>query len=70
VATYDNPTQKMAPGVMAHMVGLFVPDDMNKWPKLDTADPTLRKDLASLQVPGYGDTGAGTGHEHMQNQQR
>jgi len=70
VATYDNPTQKTASGVMAHMAGLFVPDDMRKWPKLDTADPALRKDLASLQVPGYGDPDAGSGHEQMQHQQQ
>ena len=61
VGVYDNPTSKTAPGVMAHMVGLFVPDDMGQWPKVDTTDPTLRKDLASLQVPGYGEAGA----EHM-----
>ena len=70
VGTYDNPTQKTAPGVMAHMVGLFVPDDMSKWPKVDTADPTLRKDLASLQVPGYGDADAGSSQEHMHHQQQ
>ena len=37
VGTYDNPTQKASPGVMAHMVGLFVPDDLSKWPKVDTS---------------------------------
>ena len=26
---------------MAHMVGLFVPDDMSKWPKIDPSDPDL-----------------------------
>jgi len=71
VATYDNPTRKTEPGVMAHMAGLFVPDDMSKWPKLDTSDPTVRKDLASLQVPGYGNEPGGSsdqnhmGHEGM-----
>jgi len=70
VATYDNPSQKTSPGVMAHMVGLFVPDDMTKWPKLDTSDPTLRKDLASLQVPGYADADGGTSPEHMHHQQQ
>jgi hypothetical protein len=62
VGVYDNPTDKASVGVMAHMVGLFVPDDMSKWPKVDTADPTLRKDLASLQVPGYDDAGGGDMH--------
>ena len=67
VGVYDNPTNKTEYGVMAHMVGLFVPDNMAQWPKLDTSDPTLRKDLASLHVPGYGEagTGAGAGSDHM-----
>jgi hypothetical protein len=63
VGVYDNPTTKTSYGVMAHMVGLFVPDDLGKWPKVDTADPTLRKDLASLQVPGYAEPS--DGHEKM-----
>lgn len=69
VGVYDNPSKKTEYGVMAHMVGLFVPDNMAQWPKVDTSDPTLRKDLASLHVPGYGDAGAGGGgggdHMHM-----
>jgi hypothetical protein len=59
VAVYDNPTGKLRPnGAMAHMVGLFVPDDMSKWPPVDKSDPTMRRDLASLQVPGYEDARA------------
>jgi hypothetical protein len=70
VGLYDNPSNKTEYSVMAHMVGLFVPDNMAEWPKVDTSDPTLRKDLASLHVPGYGDAGAGAGagggdHMHM-----
>ena len=42
---------------MAHMVGLFVPDDMSKWPKIDPNDPDYRRDLAQLQVEG-GQVGA------------
>ena len=64
VGAYDNPTDKTSPGVMAHMVGLFVPDDMSKWPKVDTADPTMRKDLASLQVPGYAQPAGANEHMH------
>jgi hypothetical protein len=64
VGVYDNPTNKTEVGVMAHMVGLFVPDDMSQWPKVDPSDPTLRKDLASLKVPGYGDAGGGMQHMH------
>ena len=37
---------------MAHMVGLFVPNDMSKWPEIDPSDPTYQRDLASLQVRG------------------
>jgi hypothetical protein len=28
---------------------------MNQWPAVDKTDPTMRRDLASLQVPGYED---------------
>jgi hypothetical protein len=33
---------------MAHMVGLFAPDDITKWPAIDLEDPEYQKDLASL----------------------
>jgi hypothetical protein len=53
VAEYDNPTGRMlSKGAMAHMVGLFVPDDMKRWPAIDPQDPTYRRDLASLDVHG------------------
>jgi len=53
VGEYDNPTNETkVKGAMAHMVGLFVPDDMSKWPRIDPADPTYQRDLASLQVRG------------------
>ncbi len=53
VGEYDNPTgETRVKGAMAHMVGLFVPDDMSKWPKIDPSDPTYQRDLASLQVRG------------------
>ncbi|HEX5387607.1 MAG TPA: hypothetical protein VFW66_12950 [Gemmatimonadales bacterium] len=55
VAEYDNPTGKTIPsGAMASMVGLFAPDDMSKLPPVDPTDPTMQKDLASLQVPVSG----------------
>ena len=42
VGEYDNPTGEiLVKGAMAHMVGLFVPDDMSKWPKIDPSDPDL-----------------------------
>ena len=49
VGVYDNPMDMTIDlGAMAHMVGLFVPDDMKKWPAVDPADPEYQKDLASL----------------------
>ena len=39
-------------GVMAHMVGLFAPDDMKKWPTIDPADPSYQKDIADLRGKG------------------
>jgi len=53
VGEYDNPTnQTLVKGAMAHMVGLFVPDDMSRWPRIDLNDPLYQRDLASLQVGG------------------
>ena len=53
VGVYQNPTgQVIVQGAMAHMVGLFVPDDYAQWPRLDPADPTLQEDLASLEEMG------------------
>ncbi len=53
VVDYDNPTgQLKVKGAMAHMVGLFVPDDLSRWPAIDPRDPTYQRDLASLQVRG------------------
>jgi len=49
VGVYDNPMDMTIDlGAMAHMVGLFVPDDMAKWPAVDPDDPDYQKDLASL----------------------
>jgi hypothetical protein len=64
VGEYDNPTgETRVKGAMAHMVGLFVPDDMKRWPAIDPQDPTYQRDLASLQGRGHG---AMTGMEHGQ----
>jgi hypothetical protein len=53
VGEYDNPTgQTRVNGAMAHMVGLFVPDDLKQWPAIDPHDPTFQRDLASLQQRG------------------
>jgi hypothetical protein len=62
VGEYDNPTgQTLIKGAMASMVGLFVPDDMKRWPAIDPRDPIYRKDLASLEVRG---TSAKAGMHH------
>ncbi|HEU5305095.1 MAG TPA: hypothetical protein VFU40_10665 [Gemmatimonadales bacterium] len=62
VGEYDNPTgQTLYKGAMASMVGLFVPDDMKRWPAIDPRDPTYRRDLASLEVRG---TDASGMHHH------
>jgi hypothetical protein len=53
VGEYDNPTgETRVKGAMASMVGLFVPDDMRRWPAIDPRDATYRRDLASLEVRG------------------
>jgi uncharacterized protein YwbE len=64
VGEYDNPTgETIIKGAMAHMVGLFVPDDMSKWPAIDPSDPTYQRDLASLQVRGSGGEMKGMHHD-------
>ena len=64
VGEYDNPTgEVLNKGAMASMVGLFVPDDMKKWPAVRPADPMYQRDLASLQVRGK-NTGSGAESHH------
>ncbi|MDP9177663.1 MAG: hypothetical protein M3O61_08290 [Gemmatimonadota bacterium] len=48
VAVYDNPTGKTISGAMGLMVGAFTPDNLERWPAIDSADPIFVKDLASL----------------------
>jgi hypothetical protein len=55
VSEYDNPTGEVrTKGAMASMVGLFVPDDMKRWPAIDPRDPIYQRDLASLKTRGSG----------------
>jgi len=59
VGVYDNPTGQLIPrGAMAHIVGLFAPNDYKRWPALDLTDASLQEDLASLSAMGTG------GHKH------
>jgi hypothetical protein len=65
VGVYDNPTgETLVKGAMAHMVGLFVPEDMKRWPAINPQDPNYQRDLASLQVRGEPGSMSGMHHEH------
>jgi hypothetical protein len=65
VGEYDNPTEEMrVKGAMASMVGLFVPDDMDRWPAVDPRDPTYQRDLASLELRGERDGSMAETHQH------
>jgi hypothetical protein len=67
VGEYDNPTgQVRMKGAMASMVGLFVPDDIKRWPAIDPRDATYQRDLASLRGRGVaGGDMSEMHHEHM-----
>ena len=55
VGEYDNPTREtLIRGAMAHMSGLFAPDDMSKWPRIDVSNPDYQRDLLALQVEAAG----------------
>jgi hypothetical protein len=50
VGEYDNPTgEVIVRGAMAHIAGLFAPDDPSAWPELDPADPDIVADKAILR---------------------
>lgn len=50
VGEYDNDTGELIPrGAMAHIAGLFRPDDPGAWPRLDPTDPEIREDIAILR---------------------
>jgi hypothetical protein len=63
VGVYDNPTGEPIAAVMAHMSGIFAPNDVSKWPALDLADATLQDDLAPLDEIGK------AGHDHAAQKQ-
>ncbi|HEU5358662.1 MAG TPA: hypothetical protein VFU45_06070 [Gemmatimonadales bacterium] len=66
---YDNLTHDLIKdGAMAHIVGLFTPDDMRQWPKLDVNDPGTRADLADLESLGKASGGMRMGTmNHMKD---
>jgi hypothetical protein len=43
---------------------LFVPEDLKRWPAIDSRDPTYQRDLASLQVRGGDPPMSGMDHGH------
>jgi hypothetical protein len=49
VGVYDNPgDETIADGAMAHIVGVFSPDDVAAWPTLDKQSELVELDLISL----------------------
>jgi hypothetical protein len=59
IGMYDNPTgTTIAQGAMAHITGIFAPDDFSQWPVVDLSDEQMQDDLASLNELGKG------GHKH------
>ena len=48
VALYDNPTADTIPGAMGIIGGLFVPDDLRRWPAIDVTNADYRLDLELL----------------------
>jgi hypothetical protein len=49
VATFDNPTREtIRNGGMAHLVGLFEPEDLGRWPAISADDAELQEDLRRL----------------------
>jgi hypothetical protein len=68
IATYDNPTgHVLKNGAMAHITGIFAPDNPAEWPVIDESDPMYQKDLASLEAQGSGDGMEMDHMEHMEH---
>ena len=52
VGVYENPTGEfLVDGGMAHIVGLFVPEDASLWPAVNPRDPLYQADVAGLPAP-------------------
>ena len=50
VGVYNNVTTDTARHAMAHLVGIFAPDDMRQWLPVDYEDPLYVADLARYRV--------------------
>lgn len=65
-ASYDNPTGATIPsGAMGIMIGLFVPDDLAKWPRVDRDNPGIKADIAAIRSTSP-QAGSHANHEHPQ----
>lgn len=61
VGVYENPTDEViVDGAMAHIVGLFAPDDPENWPELDRSTQAYAMDVEALPAP----MGGKHDHEH------
>jgi hypothetical protein len=70
IASYDNPTGRLLHnGAMAHITGIFAPDNPADWPRIDESDPQYQLDLASLEAQGSEDDMGDMhmDHDHMQH---
>jgi len=64
VGVYHNPSPETLPGAMAHITGIFAPDDVPKWPAVDLSDELMQDDLASLNEMGGSHKHGGTEGKH------
>ena len=62
VGVYNNTTGEPIAGAMAHITGIFAPEDMTKWPMVDLSDEVMQDDLAWLTELGN------AGHKHSGTQ--
>jgi len=52
VGVYESPLDEtVVDGAMAHIVGVFAPDDMSRWPALDPESEWIRRDVSGLPPP-------------------
>jgi len=66
VAVYDNPTGHLLHnGAMAHITGIFAPDNPADWPAIDESDPQYQRDLAALEAQGTEDSMDHMDMDHM-----
>ena len=63
VGVYESPLEEtVVGGAMAHIVGIFAPDDMSRWPALDPETEWVRRDVSALPPLLGGAVGTEVGH--------